>query len=68
MPELGKVRLAPENFLDALEFLRRETVFRDELRSDRRIGKWGHRLRTLADAIRGSTREASNSRKGISQA
>ena len=39
-PELGKVRLAPENPLDTLEFVRGETVFRDQIGRDRRIGRW----------------------------
>ena len=38
--ELGEVRFAPEDLLDALEFLRGEPVFRDQIGRDRRIGRW----------------------------
>src|SRR5882724_4402089 len=57
--ELGKIRFAAENFLDSLEFFRRETVFRHQLRSHFWIGgrfSAGHRQRTLTEAERDSTR------------
>src|SRR6266853_619903 len=57
--KLGKIRLAAENLFDSLEFFRRETVFRHQLRSNDRIGGRfgaGHRQRTLTEAERDSTR------------
>ena len=36
--ELGEVRLAAEDLLDALEFLRREAVFRDKFGRDGGFG------------------------------
>ena len=36
--QLGEVWLAAEDFFDALEFVRRQTMFRDQLRSDFRFG------------------------------
>ena len=55
--ELGEIRLAPENLFDALEFVRHQTVFRDELGCDGGIGSGRHLLRTLADVISRSTHE-----------
>ena len=33
-PELGEVRIAAQDFFNAFEFVRGETVLRDEFRSD----------------------------------
>ena len=56
--ELGEIRLPAENLLDALEFVRRQTMFRDELRRDYGIESNRHLLRTLADVASHSTRES----------
>ncbi len=47
--QLGKVWFSAENFFDPLEFHRRETVFRHQLRSDFRIGGARHRQPTLTN-------------------
>src|SRR5213082_2402348 len=57
--ELGKIWFAAENLFDLLEFFRRQTMFRHQLRSNDRIGGRfgaGHRPRTLTEAERDSTR------------
>src|SRR5262245_10536077 len=54
--ELGKVRFTTEDFLDALEFFRRQAVFRHEFRSYFRIGGVRHRHRTLTKEPRDTTR------------
>ncbi len=55
--ELGKIRIASEDFFYALEFIRLEAVLFNELGSDDGIGRNGHVLRTLANVEKGSTRE-----------
>ena len=40
--ELGEIWIAAENLFDALEFVRGQTVFRDELRCDGGIGSGRH--------------------------
>ena len=52
-PELGEVRFAPENFFDALVFLRREPVLAHHFGCDFRFRS--HRLRTLTDVHRATT-------------
>ena len=56
-PELGKIRVAPENFFNAFEFIRLEAVLFYQLRSDDGIGRNGHVQRTLANVAKRSTRE-----------
>src|ERR1700730_4691781 len=56
--ELGEIGIASEDFFDALEFFRRQSMLRHQLRRhgwiDNRIG---HRHRTLANLVTGSNCE-----------
>src|SRR4051794_20717547 len=49
-PELSEIWLASEDFSDALELVRRQTMLRHKVRCDRRIsGGAGHRRDTVAN-------------------
>jgi hypothetical protein len=48
--ELSEVRFASEDFFDALEFLRRQSMFRHEVGRDRRIDTERYRIRTRSQS------------------
>src|SRR4051812_4443187 len=56
-PELGEIRVAPENFFYAFELIGLESMLGNQLGSDNGIGRNSHALRTLANVARHSTRE-----------